>query len=417
MLVHGHGAVVHLQDHQTEHHNNGQQGVEVVGNGPDEQRQAAAVLHEAGHSRRPGADGGNDADRRGGGVDEIGQLGPGDVLLVGDGPHDAAYGEAVEIVVNENQHAQQNAGQLSAGTALDVVCRPPAEGRGAAGLVHQADHGAQNHQENQDTHVVAVGEHADDAVLEHMQDRSLKGEVGVEQAAYHNADEQRGIDLLGQQSQADGDHRGEQGQGRVEKAAGGRDIARVLTFSTGLTGDGLPLVGQHHAHGRTVGALDILGAVEFRGVLPGGKGGGDQAEQEQEYGRSLYQPAVGFSHKFSLQIFLRKNKKAWHAKRSHDKTGRSCRTRRKDRLDSAPQVIVTVRGIFSARPRHGRAGTRPNLRRHFLSEDPSCLAGGPRTHKRRASIHPYKIAKILPCVTNPVKLFLKILWFVFVLIL
>lgn len=279
-LIPGHGAELHLHQHHADHHGDGEQGVEVIGDGADEQVEALAVLGEAGHGGGPGGDGGDDADGGGGGVDEVGQLGPGDILFVGDGPHDGAHGEAVKIVVNEDQTAQQDGGQLSPGPGFDVLLGPAAEGGGAARLVHQAHHGAQNDQEDQDSHVVAVGQRGHDTVAEGVEYGALKGEVGVEQSAHQNTDEQGGINLLGNQGQGDGDHRGQQGHGGVVKITGGHNISHILAVAAGLAGDGLALVGQNHTHSGAVGALDVLGAAELGGVLHAGKGGADHGQQQ-----------------------------------------------------------------------------------------------------------------------------------------
>ena len=149
-------------------------------------------------------------------------------MLVGDGAHDGAHSEAVEVVVNEDQHAQHDGGQLRPHSAFDVLGGPAAEGGGPAGLVHQADHSAQDDQEDQDAHIVAVRQHRDNTVLEYMEHGSLKLEAGIEQAAGQDADEQGGVNLLGDQGQTDGDHRGQQGKGGgVERA----DILRGLFSS------------------------------------------------------------------------------------------------------------------------------------------------------------------------------------------
>ena len=64
----GHGTEIGFEDHQPHHHDDGQQRIEIVGNGPDEQGETGAVLHEAGHGSGPGGDGSDDADGCGGSV-------------------------------------------------------------------------------------------------------------------------------------------------------------------------------------------------------------------------------------------------------------------------------------------------------------------------------------------------------------
>ena len=68
-----HGAEVGLGDGQGDHHEDGQQGIEVIRNGGDEQGDAVGVAFggETGNGRCPRADGRDDADRSCGGVDQI----------------------------------------------------------------------------------------------------------------------------------------------------------------------------------------------------------------------------------------------------------------------------------------------------------------------------------------------------------
>ena len=137
-----------------------------------------------------------------------------------------------------------------------------------------------------------------------MEHCALKGEVGVEQAAHQNADEQGGVDLLGDEGQGDGDDRGQQGRGGVEEIAGGDDIAHISAVHAGFAGDGLPLVGQDDAHRTAVGALDILGAGQLGGVAPGGEGGADHGQQHHRQKDEPQAGASSSSHMYSLLNLL-----------------------------------------------------------------------------------------------------------------
>ena len=222
-------------------------------------------------------------------------------MPVGDGAHHTAHGEAVEVIVDEDQAAQHDGGQLSAHPALDVLLGPAAESGGAARLVHQAHHGAQDDQEDQDAHVVAVRQDGDDAVAEHVDEGALKGKVGVEQAAHQDADEQGGVDLLGDQGQGDGDDRGQQGEGGVVKAAGGLDIAGPAAGGTHIApAAGLALWVQAVAHhtggaGAAVGTLDHLAARLVGGV--GGEDGGGQGQQQHDHQHRPCDPGASRSHR------------------------------------------------------------------------------------------------------------------------
>ena len=153
-------------------------------------------------------------------------------MAIRNGQHNGAHGQAVEVVVHEDEHAQQHSGELAAHPCLDVVLGPVTEGSGAAGLVHQGHHDAQDNQEHQDARVPGVGnliDHAAVFIEEHGHDGQLGVEVGVQQAAHQDAYEQRAVDLLGDQGQDDGDDRGQQRQGAGVEIA---DVFR-LAFREG----------------------------------------------------------------------------------------------------------------------------------------------------------------------------------------
>ena len=127
-LIPRHRAIVDFQQGNSHHHQNGQQCVKVKRDGPDKQIQPLAVLRKSRHRRSPGRNGGNDTHRSGRSINEIGQLCPGNPMLVRHRTHDAAHGQAVKVVINEDQAAQNNRGQLGAYPGLDMGLRPPAKG-------------------------------------------------------------------------------------------------------------------------------------------------------------------------------------------------------------------------------------------------------------------------------------------------
>ena len=99
-----HGAVVELAEGERKHHDDGEDGVEVIGNGAHKQIEAVHAVHKAGNGSRPGGDRRDDAHGRGGGVDEVGELCAGDAVLVRQGLHHGADGQAVEVVVDEDKN-------------------------------------------------------------------------------------------------------------------------------------------------------------------------------------------------------------------------------------------------------------------------------------------------------------------------
>ena len=205
----GHGAEIQFQEDDAQDEDERQQGVEIVGDGPEEEFLSieSGALGEGGDGGGPTGDGGDHADGSGSGVDEVGQFCAGDPVGVRDGAHDAAHGQAVEIVVDENQHPQEEGSQAGARAALHVLVGPLSEGRRRAGLVDEGGHDPQHHQEDEDAR--PVGDGGQEALVDHGVEGLHQVEIAAQEAAHEDADEEGGVDLLGDQRQSNGDHRGE----------------------------------------------------------------------------------------------------------------------------------------------------------------------------------------------------------------
>ena len=162
MLVHG--AVLYLHHDHEDHHGDGEQGIIVIRNRLDEQSDAVLALYETGDRCSPGRDRSDDTDRSCGRVDQVCELCTGDLVLVSYGAHHAADCQTVKIVVDEDQAAEADGGELRAFSAGDLFRSPVSECSTAAGAVHQLNHDAQDYQEHQDAHVVGVGENRNDTV-------------------------------------------------------------------------------------------------------------------------------------------------------------------------------------------------------------------------------------------------------------
>ena len=147
-----HRSEVDLHERDADNEHECQQRVEVVRDGADKHFQTGVFgsVCILGNGGSPTGDGGDHTDRGCGGVDDIRQLCPGDLLGIGHGLHHAADRETVEVVVNEDQHAQQESGKDRSDPGLDVGLRPSAERRRGAGLVDQCHHDPQHDQENED---------------------------------------------------------------------------------------------------------------------------------------------------------------------------------------------------------------------------------------------------------------------------
>ena len=260
-LVQAHRAVVELHEDERDDEHKREQRVEVIRNGAHEQVEAVVVLDDAGHGGGPGGDRRDHAHGCGRGVDEVGELGAGDLVPVGDGQHDRADGQAVEVVIDENEHAEQEGGEHGAGAGLDVGLGPAAEGGGAAGAVDERDHGAEDDEEEHDAGAVGDGGHhtvVDDGVK-----AGDRVKVGVKQRTEQDADEQRRVNFLRDECEDDGDDRRHECPERKRHAAGGCDLAGALAGTAFFTlrdagtiargaGDGLcrivPVIGSERAH-------------------------------------------------------------------------------------------------------------------------------------------------------------------------
>ena len=235
VLVELHGAKVRAGEDEEQAHHDGEQGIVVIRNGAQEHGKAvdAGAFRHAGSDRScPAGHRRNDAHGCCGGIDQVGQLCAGHLLPVGDGAHDRAHGQAVEVVVHKDHHAQQQGGKLRTGPGVDVSGGPAAKGGRAAGLVHQGHQNAQHHQKDQDAHVAAVrelGHHAAVLIEEQGVDGQLQIAVGIQQCTGCDAHQQRGVHLLGVQRQHNGDHRRQQRKdGAVHRTGIGgrvRDLA------------------------------------------------------------------------------------------------------------------------------------------------------------------------------------------------
>ena len=185
VLVELHGAKVRAGEDEEQAHHDGEQGIVVIRNGAQEHGKAvdAGAFRHAGSDRScPAGHRRNDAHGCCGGIDQVGQLCAGHLLPVGDGAHDGAHGQAVEVVVHEDHHAQQQGGKLRTGPGVDVGGGPAAKGGRAAGLIHQGHKDAQHDKEHQNAHVAAVrklGHHAAVLIEEQGVDGQLQIAVGI----------------------------------------------------------------------------------------------------------------------------------------------------------------------------------------------------------------------------------------------
>ena len=208
-----HGTVVDVKDGHGDDHDERQDAVVVIGNLAQEHGDTGAgeaVGHIGRDSGGPGGHRSQHAHGGGGRIDNVGELGTGDLVGLSDGTHHGADRQAVEVVVDEDEDAEQHRHQLRAAACLDGLTGPAAECGGAAGLVHEVDHDTQDDQEDQDGDVDGV-DHADVFTGTDEVDNHLPGGEICEQQGRSDAPEEQGrVHFLADKGQRDCDHRGEQ---------------------------------------------------------------------------------------------------------------------------------------------------------------------------------------------------------------
>ena len=208
-----HGAELHVFYAQNDHHDQRQQCVQVEGNGGAESHEvafkAAGSPDVAADRRRPGRNGGDDAHRRGRGVDDVSQFCTGYIITVRHGLHDRTDGQAVEIVVNEDQAAQRAGGKQSRAFGAQAFAGPFAVGTGTAGQRDQMHQCAQQKAEQQNVNV-DTGQGGVEQGVHRAHQRVETRHGGVDDGARQNADEQRGNNLFRDESQYDGKDRRQQ---------------------------------------------------------------------------------------------------------------------------------------------------------------------------------------------------------------
>ena len=104
----------------------------------------------AAHSCCPGGNGGDNADWGSSAVDDISQLRPGNSVMGSDWLHDGADSKTIEVIVDENEAAQQPGGQHSRALAFQLAAGPVAVSNGATSHGDDVDQGPQQTTEQND---------------------------------------------------------------------------------------------------------------------------------------------------------------------------------------------------------------------------------------------------------------------------
>ena len=192
---------------QANHCQDCQQCIEVVRDRSDEQIQTIHAFYNAGYSSSPGRDRSDDTDRSSCCVDQVRQFCSGNFVCVCYRSHNGTYCQTVEVVIYEDQTAQQGCTQHSTSSCFECGSSPSAVCSRTACFVHQGNDDTQNNQENQDTYVPAVGQFCQHTAVcvacEDCQVCQFGIKVRIEQSAYYDTDEQGRIYFLCDQCQND----------------------------------------------------------------------------------------------------------------------------------------------------------------------------------------------------------------------
>ena len=219
LLGASHGAEVLLAQGDDRNQDQRQDRVELIGNGLHEGARVGALdayclilggddVHDI---HAPAGDGDQNADRRGGGVQNVGQLGTGDLQLVEHGAEDGPQDQAVAGVGEIDGQTAQPAGELCADGLCQLIGDGPGKGACAAGFFYQCHKAADDGHQDNGLGVAAAGHIHEQIVTERGLQRCPGVAVGQDQAAAEQTDEQRQDDVLGQKGQGHREDRGDQG--------------------------------------------------------------------------------------------------------------------------------------------------------------------------------------------------------------
>ena len=208
IFAHTHFAVVEADQCNSNDEYEGEDCVEVVGDCGNEELETLAFLSVGGNCCCPAGDRSDHADGSRGGVNKVSELCAGDLLGVGNGSHNGADGQTVEVVVDEDQDAEEEGCEERADLALDVFRCPSAERRRTACAVNECYEHAELNEEDENTCVTCNG--FDETVNSNGVHRAGEAEIAVKQRAGNDTDEKGAVNFFGDQSKSDCDHGGKQ---------------------------------------------------------------------------------------------------------------------------------------------------------------------------------------------------------------
>ena len=210
-----HGAEVEVREGDEEDHQDREKRVEVPRNGRDEgghvALEDAVVLQGRTHGGGPGRDRRDDAHRRRGRVDDVGELRARDAVVVAHRAHDGAHRQAVEVVVDEDEDPEAARREKRAAAALDLRDGPFAVGLRAARHGDHVNERAQERAEDQDVEVHLVA-HGRERALERSHEDVPVGADRVDERPREDADQKRREHFLRRERKRNGHDRRNDGK-------------------------------------------------------------------------------------------------------------------------------------------------------------------------------------------------------------
>ena len=153
--MNAHRAKLFFHQNHGHHHHNGKDCIIVVRNSSHKNGHSVFSRYKSADCCRPGWDRRNNADRRCCGIDQICQLGTGNIVLVCDGTHNASHSQTVEIVVYKDNHTEKHGWKQCSSLGFDFSGCPVSVGLGSSWFCNQGYDDSKEYQEEQNIHVVA----------------------------------------------------------------------------------------------------------------------------------------------------------------------------------------------------------------------------------------------------------------------
>ncbi len=153
-------------------------------------------------------------------VDDVRELDTGNLMCVGNGGHNGADCETVEIVIDKDEYAEDEGCEHSTHFGFDVFLCPVSECGGRACLIDEGNERAEDHEEDKDACCIRYG--CDEGIVYDDVHGSGEAEIGSHECADENADEKGRIYFLGDERETDCNNRR---QNRPERICKGEAFA------------------------------------------------------------------------------------------------------------------------------------------------------------------------------------------------